>query len=517
MRLVLHQTYRSFLPSIKTGGIIRPLHNIHCLSTMTTPTEFSFFPPPSAPESKYIPSWIGSSPDSTATLIRILEDNHRKWHIFYNDKGFHNHAAHRVIALWSLGAESDVIKGGYDEDSRYQRSAIDSPQPITAANFNDRLGDELYYRSYLVFFKDSIKDKGTTATVEEYVFSQRANFEVLDSKKPHPVMFDRFLGGLLHPMIHTGYGLEFGLPGMTAEGLAEAAVHPLDDVTAFGPESFIETDAVSPLRPAALATSPSVHAFTVLARILNDPEIGGVASKEGIKTYSDTMRRYGSALKKHLREWHVDTSNPQALSRRMEELVWTSVLIYGVGGWKLGKEFNADFCYMHLVTSSIFLGSFMHHLTPMSQGVLLRGYFLASLAWWVSRGCADLDIKRFSKHTTTHPARSGPLPTPENSTLPFPSSPKAVTPNPWLPIIETSLVHPDEHLSKLQRALFHYSSLFGARPAGLLDFQNTELSGAEVIDGSLFIRVAGLTAKRMGRVREGEKMGDWDRSGFRRP
>lgn len=31
-------------------------------------------------------------------------------------------------------------------------------------------------------------------------------------------MLNRFLAGVLHPIIHTGYGAEFGLPGMLVEG-----------------------------------------------------------------------------------------------------------------------------------------------------------------------------------------------------------------------------------------------------------------------------------------------------------
>jgi hypothetical protein len=41
------------------------------------------------------------------------------------------------------------------------------------------------------------------------------------------------------------------------------------------------------------------------------------------------------------------------------------------------------------------------------------------------------------------------------------------------------------------------------------------LEGAEVIGGSLFVRTAGLTAKRMGRVRDGEEpLKFWDQRGF---
>lgn len=126
---------------------------------MSPPAEFKLFPVPFAPESKYIPSWIGFNPESTATLTKILEDNHKKWHIFFNDQGFHkydlrdlistfflttvySHSAHRAIALWSLGADSDVIQGGYDADSSFQRPAIEPPKSITATTFNDHLGDK---------------------------------------------------------------------------------------------------------------------------------------------------------------------------------------------------------------------------------------------------------------------------------------------------------------------------------------------------------------------------------------
>ena len=40
-------------------------------------------------------------------------------------------------------------------------------------------------------------------------------------------------------------------------------------------------------------------------------------------------------------------------------------------------------------------------------------------------------------------------------------------------------------------------------PAGLLDFMETELPGADKLDDRLFIRVAGQNAKRMGRIRYG--------------
>jgi Questin oxidase-like len=170
---------------------------------------------------------------------------------------------------------------------------------------------------------------------------------------------------------------------------------------------------------------------------------------------------------------------------------------------------------MHLVTSSLFLSSLSAHLKPTSQELLLRGYLTVCLTWYVGNGRPGFDIPGFFAADTAYPTPPGPFPTPDKKALPEQNSPKAVTPNPWLPIIQTTIVHPDDHLPKLQRALAHYGSLYGTRPAGLPDFTDTELPGADKLDGTLFIRAAGLTAKRMGRVRDGEKPLDfWDQYGF---
>ena len=102
------------------------------------------------------------------------------------------------------------------------------------------------------------------------------------------------------------------------------------------------------------------------------------------------------------------------------------------------------------------------------------------------------------------------MPTPAKETLNPPNL--NLTPNPWLPIIQTTLVHPNEHLPKIQRALAHYAQVYGTVEAGT--FADTELEGAELLDGSVFIRVAGETANKIGWMREGEEKQEWDFVGF---
>ena len=169
---------------------------------------------------------------------------------------------------------------------------------------------------------------------------------------------------------------------------------------------------------------------------------------------------------------------------------------------------------MHLVTSSLFLSSIFSLLTRRSQKLLLRGYFAICLVWYVGQGCAELDIARFFGNAATLlPIPPGPKPSPHKDVCPSPTSRFALTPDPWLHIIQSTLTHPDDHLPKLQRTLAEYSSHFGSTPTGY--FTGTELKDAELIDGTLFVRSAGLTCGRLGWVREGEPpLETWDIKGF---
>ncbi|KAI6143285.1 hypothetical protein BKA82DRAFT_824921 [Pisolithus tinctorius] len=77
---------------------------------------------------------------------------------------------------------------------------------------------------------------------------------------------------------------------------------------------------------------------------------------------------------------------------------------------------------------------------------------------------------------------------------------------PFLHIIQSSTLHPNNHLHKIQRSFAHFSTLYGNRPAGY--HKGTELKRAKLLDGSLFVRAALLTAKYMGEANT------WSISGF---
>jgi hypothetical protein len=79
-------------------------------------------------------------------------------------------------------------------------------------------GINSYYEAYATFFAKAIEEKGASATLDEFVFSERYNFQPGRDADSQPEMLCRFVDAVMHPLIHCGHGVEFGLKGMLAEG-----------------------------------------------------------------------------------------------------------------------------------------------------------------------------------------------------------------------------------------------------------------------------------------------------------
>ena len=166
---------------------------------------------------------------------------------------------------------------------------------------------------------------------------------------------------------------------------------------------------------------------------------------------------------------------------------------------------------MHLVTSVLFLPSLVAYLSPTSITILLRTYLLNTLALYVARGRPPLPISDFYADVTPTPAAPSHVSKkPAEGTL----APEKLAANPWLAILQSTIMHPDSHIGKLQRALSHCASLYGTTRRGHLKDMGVELEGAEKLDGSLFVRTAGLALDRLGWMREGEERRGWDFDGF---
>ena len=86
-----------------------------------------------------------------------------------------------------------------------------------------------------------------------------------------------------------------------------------------------------------------VHALSILHEMLNDPELtaGKPCSKDSENKFSDTVRNVGDRIHKYASQWQVDTE--REVPEKIEELAWLATLVYGLGGWRKGKEFRSDF------------------------------------------------------------------------------------------------------------------------------------------------------------------------------
>lgn len=159
--------------------------------------------------------------ESAKTTSELLQVNHEKHHIFFNKSGFHNHIAHHLLTLFALGATPEEIQQGYDTNVSYQRP----PEPLKDSivddmhepdRFKTYLGKEKFYHDFLVYFQKEIERKTWQGVLNEYLFARDERADDL---------LARLYAGFLHPIIHTGFGVEFMQPAIIAEGLAQACVH----------------------------------------------------------------------------------------------------------------------------------------------------------------------------------------------------------------------------------------------------------------------------------------------------
>lgn len=201
----------------------------------------------------------------------------------------------------------------------------------------------------------------------------------------------------------------------------------------------------------------------------------------------------------------------------------------------------ADTCDRnHLVTSAVFLFPFLLPNTPSAfdpplslsnRLLLLRTYLSTCLAWYISRGRPALPISAFytSPLTAKYLTAPPPAPSPDTSeptmTLIMGAGRQDVGPqkafkaggNAWNRIVQSALVHPDEHLCKTQRALAEFARRYGGRSPGYYgdsSGKEEQLDGVEKLDGTVFVRVAGLCGERLGWAYEGGELRNWDRDGF---
>ncbi|KAI5202443.1 hypothetical protein E4T38_05602 [Aureobasidium subglaciale] len=359
--------------------------------------------------------------ESATRASDLLQENHEKHDIFFNNGGFHNHIAHHLLTIYSLNATPSQIQKHYDDNVSYQRP----PQPVEAALvegmedpslFKKYLGKERYYNDYLRYFQAEISKKGWQQVLNEYVF---AGDERADD------MLARMYAGFLHPIIHLGFGIEFHQPAIIAEGLAQAAVHgawmkPLFE----GAETLSKT-----LR------GPPKGIVDLLDQTHAEKRLAKAADVDGNRIRDGIMKTEMKRMVGIIAQYRI--SSPKELDERTAEMTNAAAYFSGAAQ-RRDKAIKFDFFYMHCINASIFFSTFLKQdwLSDVNKVRLLQWKARHDIVLYASRGCPDLLLDEIANYK--------------------PSKPTSGAIDPWYDIIERVKNFSDDgHGSKLVRALAH--------------------------------------------------------------
>lgn len=227
------------------------------------------------------------------------------------------------------------------------------------------------------------------------------------------------------------------------------------------------------------------------------------------------------AIRALVAKWFGPAEGPAHLASKHDELTWFATLIVA-GSGRMGRAPRLDFYLMHILTSSLFIPSLLKLVPkPEMQVKLMKAYLAVALFDTIARGRPRIDAELMMTYSAT------PAP-PASATrhMKFPPSPAAVSDpndsaiaNRWDVIVPCALLAPDSHIVKVVRALYDAAQRLGHTAAGEVpgavdDEEKETLKGLKGIDGTVFVRAAGVAMDALGWVTYGEKDQWWDGSGL---
>ncbi|CCF50208.1 uncharacterized protein UHO2_05905 [Ustilago hordei] len=394
------------------------------------------------------------NPSSTQTLTQLLSDNHVTHHCFFNSLGMHNHSSHQLIADFTLGANPAQLSAHYEYQKSHYLNKFNlhdrtkfgpnipnadvahsdkdkQPiEPINESNWKDHLGNSRYYWAYLHFFDSFVEKMGAREALEELVFSKEAN-------EGEVKMITRFYGGVLHALIHVGYGLETGMKGMVSEGLAMASVTAASHSWLFDHKWLTSTRSKQ---------AGQQDLFSLVAELQRDPRVSPDSLKLRDEESSLPDKPFlpgGSGegvIWEYVDRWQALTEgNKEGEERAVGELAVLGGLLLGaVPKSEKGNWFRHDFFLMHLNNAHVFTPLYLSLFASSPSSLRLRPIFLRALLaqfmyYYISRGRPLLSLSNL--------ASTDPLS--------------------WGPMLEVARENVDEHVPKAVRTLYVYHQRHG--------------------------------------------------------
>ncbi|KAJ5819745.1 hypothetical protein N7474_005336 [Penicillium riverlandense] len=372
---------------------------------MATPSVVSISPPNTGV------FHVPLSQSSIATVNQFLQENHDRYHPFFNEKGFHNHITHYLLAALSLGATPVQLTRAFEQEKALQRAQF----PLNEKNmqkladtdfFRSCMGQEQYYRDFLIFFQKEIKEKGAGAVVNEYVFSHKENAELMftrlfASTSGNPSMQYHVLSrkltliaGFLHPLIHLGYGIEFNQPAIIAEGLAQSAVHKNEvSVAMLGAEAAASS----------LPGEPSPSLIDLLNQVRSNKSVRDASCwGDGSWIEDVPLTQAPEELWRIAAQWRVQ---PNELKAKTAEMINVNGFMCGAAQMP-PKEYKLDFFLIHNLNCSIFFASFLKQgwMSTESKIRLLEWKGRFDVISYAARGSPQLAVNEIKNYVPKRPS-----------------------------------------------------------------------------------------------------------------
>lgn len=398
--------------------------------------------------------------EATSDLLSI---NHERWHMFFREVAGHNHIPHAILTTLAMGGGPKELKRAYDDGEGMQRpmppvedqAVNEMSQP---ASFRERMQILDEYPNFLAFFKKEISEKGNWKdVVNSYCFSRTplADF-----------MLAQLFEGLYHPIIHLGFGVEFNLPGLVAEGLAQAASQDGMGIDVFfqRAEKLVQSGSVAPTPLAKLYTQVRANSTIRTAARVSD---GPWKVRDGVLGRAmEEITQVAAQFQVHPTEDDIERATAEMISCA----AWACATSH-----KEGRERKIDFFLMHNVTCSLFL-------TVLGRQPWIRIEDRARLVEWKAR----LDLVWYA-------ASAAPELRPENLMDYEPTLSRGMD---WNQIYQdVNRHHDDGHVAKFVRALKNGEEMtlpFERHVVNGDDARNGKSADFLPVKGNMWLKVAQL-------------------------
>jgi len=249
--------------------------------------------------------------------------------------------------------------------------------------------------------------------------------------------------------------------------------------------------------------------------------------------YDQARQHMGGGRPEEIRricaQYYIDEEGGgKEFESKMEEFVWISTLmLYATG--KEGRKPRLDFFLMHLVTSAYFFGPILKMLpNPRHKAKILRAFLPTMVLFAIHRGRPVIKPELLMSYTTTPRPPVSPECRPKSDETAVGTPLDDADYNAWHEILASCVYAPDSHVLKVMRALVISSKKYGQIAPGdvIGAYQlppsskgNTEekvevIKGISKVDGTIFVRAAGMTMDSLGWITHGQPARVWDRSGL---